>query len=243
VTASGTSASFCVGVMPLQQGDERGQPSLWEVGAWAEGGNVPDAEIVLQSSLGAGAATFSFGCGSSDGTSDCDLGTVDSSSAQRLFQAEVTVPATATAVTAAGLTVTGSAAGLTADPVATYSIGVVSSAASATFAPAGASSSLPAVGAPLPSASPGASVANLFPTIAPGSRLSTPVADVTGLSSGAGGSEVAEATGLVALAAAMFLAITRLSFRRPVPRHAASPGGASAPPPPGPAAPVAPPEH
>jgi hypothetical protein len=44
------------------------------------------------------------------------------------------------------------------------------------------------------------------------------------------GSEIAEVGGLGALVVAMVLAITRLSFRRPAPRHAAS-SAAAAPPP------------
>jgi hypothetical protein len=51
------------------------------------------------------------------------------------------------------------------------------------------------------------------------------------------GTEIAEVAGLVALAAAMVLAITRVSFRRPAPRHAANSTVAAAPPPEAPAGP------
>src|SRR6202042_2622024 len=104
--AAATPVNLCVAIRPLQQSTVRGQASQWEVGAWTENGNLPDARITLQSSAGAGAPAFVAGCASS-GTSTCDLGAVDSASTQRLFQAEVTVPVTATTVTAVSLTVSG----------------------------------------------------------------------------------------------------------------------------------------
>jgi hypothetical protein len=238
--ASTTPVSLCVGVVPLKQSSNRGQAAQFEVGAWTEGGNVPDAKIQLRSTAGAGVPTFTFGCASGNGTSACDLGAVDATSAQRLFQAEVNVPLTATTLTAVSLTVTGSAANLTVDPAATSSVAVL-----APGSPAGASlSPLPSVASsgfafPTPTMSPGGSAANLFPSVAPGSSQAegaSPVANVSPLSGGSSlGSEVAEGAGLAALAVAMFLAITRLSFRRPAPRHVANSTAAAAPPPAAPA--------
>jgi hypothetical protein len=49
------------------------------------------------------------------------------------------------------------------------------------------------------------------------------------------GSEIAEVTGLAALVVAMVLAVTRVSFRRPAPRHAANSTVAAALPPAAPA--------
>jgi hypothetical protein len=90
-----------------------------------------------------------------------------------------------------------------------------------------------------PTGSPGGSAANLFPTVAPGSPQAEgarPVANVSALSGGTPiGTEVAEVAGLTALAAAMVLAVTRLSLRRPAPRHAANSTVAAAPPPKAPA--------
>jgi hypothetical protein len=208
------------------------------VGAWTEGGNVPDAKIQLQSTAGAGIPTFIFGCASGNGTSACDLGAVDASSAQRLFQAEVNVPLTATTITAVGLTVTGSAANLATAPAASTSIAVL-----APGSPAGASvSALPSIAAsgfafPTPAMSPGGSAAGLFPTVAPGSGTegASPVANVSPLGGTPIGTEIAEGTGLAALGVATLLAITRLSLRRPAPRHAANSTVAAAPPPEAPA--------
>jgi hypothetical protein len=134
--------------------------------------------------------------------------------------------------------VTGSAAGLTKDPAAGASISVLAPAS-----PVGVTSLSamppPGVAAPTPTVSPGGSAANLFPAVAPGSTQAegeTPVANVSALPGGSPlGSEVAEGAGLAALAVAMFLAITRLSIRRPAPRHAANSTVAAAPPPTGPA--------
>ncbi|MGH3270169.1 MAG: hypothetical protein ACRDN1_14115 [Trebonia sp.] len=229
-----------MGILPLQQSTGLGQAAQWAVGAWTVGGNVPDAKIQLQSSAGAGVPTFSFGCASGDGTSACDLGAVDATSAQRQFQAEVTVPLTATTVTAVSLTVSGSAAGLATDPAASASV-VVLASASPTAASLSSLSTMapPGVAAPTPTVSAGGSAANLFPTVAPGSAQAegeTPVANVSPLSGGTPISmEVAEGGGLAALGVAMLLAVTRLSIRRPAPRHAADSTAAAAPPPEAPA--------
>jgi hypothetical protein len=220
--ATTTPVSLCVGVMPMQQSSVRGQASQWLVGAWTVGGNVPDAKIQLQSTAGTGIPTFSFGCGSGNGTSACDLGAVDASSAQRQLQAEVTVPLTATTVTAVSLMVTGVAANLATDPAATASVIV-----QAPSSPAGANlsslSTMPPPGVAAPTS--GGSAASLFPTVAPGSpqAVGSPVANVSGLSRGG------------TLVAAMFLALTRLSIRRPAPRHVANTAVAAAPQPEAPA--------
>src|SRR5262249_53635590 len=109
--AAATPGSLCVGVVPLPQSPSPGQNAQGGVGAWAQGGTIPDAKIQLQSTAGAGAPAFTFGCASGNGTAICDLGAVDATSAQRLFQAQVSVPATAS-LTSVSLTVAGSAASL-----------------------------------------------------------------------------------------------------------------------------------
>jgi hypothetical protein len=243
---STTPASLCVGVVPLQQSSDLGQPARWEVGAWAQGGTVPAARIQLQSTAGAGTPVFTFGCANGNGTSACDLGAVDAGSAQRLFQAEVTVPLTATTVKAVSLTVTGIAANLAAAPAASAALVVL-----APGTPAGASlSPLPNITSsgfafPAPTVNPGGSAADLFPTVAPGSQAAgqSPVANVSALSSGTPvSSAVAEGAGVAALGLAMVLAITRVSLRRPAPRHAANTAAAEPVPPEAPAEPARPTE-
>lgn len=230
--ASTTPASLCVGVLPLQQSSVRGQAAQWEVGAWAQGGNLPDAKIRLQATAGAGTPSFSFGCENGNGTSACDLGAVDASSAQRLFQAEVTVPLTAATVTAVSLTVTGSAAGLATDPAAAATI-IVQAPASPVAATSLSAMPPPGIAAPTPTLSPGGNAAGLFPAVSPSPQAEgeAPVASVSALSGAAENSEIAEGAGLAALAAAMLLTVTRVSLRRPAPRHAASSAAATPPPP------------
>lgn len=80
---------------------------------WATGGNAHHATISLKATpSGDGEPSFSFGCGAGDGTSSCDLGTVDARSTPRQLQARLTVPVTATKVTSVSLIATGNAAGL-----------------------------------------------------------------------------------------------------------------------------------
>jgi hypothetical protein len=98
-------------------------------------------------------------------------------------------------------------------------------------------STMPPPGVAAPTS--GGSAASLFPTVAPGSpqAVGSPVANVSGLSRGGTpiGSEIAEVAGLAALVVAMFLALTRLSIRRPAPRHVANTAVAAAPQPEAPA--------
>jgi hypothetical protein len=238
--AAGTArVSLCVGIVPLQQNGERGQETQWAVSAWATGGNVPDATIKLRTSpAGAGTPDFSFGCGSADGTSSCDLGAVDAGSAQRQLQARLIVPLTATTVTSVSLTATGSAANLHTDPVASAAITVLAPPASALISTSLAA--LPPIGvsAPPPTLSPGGNASGLFPTLDPSSPATLgarpapggarPVADTSALSAGAShiGSEV---VGLAALGLAFALAVTRLSIRRPAPQVPGATAGPEAP--------------
>jgi hypothetical protein len=257
--AAAAPVDLCVGVSPLQQSNERGQATQWAVSAWATGGNVPDATIRLQASpAGAGAPSFSFGCGSRDGSASCDLGAVDAGSAQRQLQAQFTVPLSAASVASASLAAIGSAAGLHTDPEASASVSVLDPST-----PVGVGGSLPTVppigvSAPPPTLSPGGNASSLFPTLDPTSPATgggatggaatgsgalggtRQVANTEALSAGASHAG-AEAAGLGALALAFLLAVTRLSIRRPAP---AAPGtaGAAAPPPAAPAEPAGEPE-
>lgn len=103
-------------VQPAKSSIQRGQTALWTVTAWTQGGNVPDATIRLMAAPASLKPTFSFGCGSHDGSASCDLGALDAKSAQRQLQAKIAVAATATTVTSVRLTAAASAAGLTTDP-------------------------------------------------------------------------------------------------------------------------------
>jgi len=197
------------------------------------GGNVPDAIIRLQATPAGAIPGFSFGCGSFDGTSSCDLGAMDAKSAPRQLQAQVTVPATATSVTSVSLSVLGSAAHLRKDPKATAAVTITDPAApiSVTQPPApitvtsplpvGSLPGIPGVTpAPNPSLSPGGNAGGLFPTVTPSS---SPGASQKARARAAANASAlpesapvvgAQLIGLAALGLAFVFAVTRLSIRR-----------------------------
>jgi hypothetical protein len=229
---------LCVEVSPLQRSRERGQAAQWAVAAWAAGGNVPDAVIRLGvTPAGSGTASFSFGCGADDGSSSCDLGAVDATSAKRQLQAQVTIPETAADVTAVRLTATGTATGLRTDPAASASIAVI-----APPVPVGATAplpvaTLPGISAPDPTLSPGGDASRLFPALSPGTSPSPGQSQAeavrqaanTTLLPGPANPAGAEVAGLAALALAFILAVTRVTVRRPAPAAGVAPGTASSP--------------
>ena len=175
-----SQVSLCVEVAPAQASSERGHSAQWNVSAWATGGNIPDAVIQLQASPASGGSpVFTFGCGKDDGTPSCDLGAVDAKSAPRQFQAQLTVPATASAVTSVSLTVVGNTAHLATAPEASASVSVTAppppTAAATTPSPTAAAQNLTnEPTAPDVSTSP-LPVGNL-PSIPPGSAPSNPPA-------------------------------------------------------------------
>jgi hypothetical protein len=236
---------LCVEVAPLQQSRERGQAAQWAVAAWTTGGNVPDVKIQLRATpASAGTPSFTFGCGSDDGKSLCDLGAVDSTSALRQLQAQVTIPVTAATVTSVSLTATGSAVNLHTDPAASAAITILTPPTPVAASPALAAGTVPGVSAlnlP-PSLSPGGNASGLFPTLdpqSPGSQSPDPrsaatpgttqVANTSALTAGSStlGAQVA---GLVALALAGVFAVTRISIRRPAPANADATAAAAPPP-------------
>jgi hypothetical protein len=213
--AAATAVDLCVEVTPLQPTSALGQPAQWSVAAWATGGSVAGAVISLQASpVGTGTPQFSFGCGSSNGTSTCNLGTVDADSAQRQFQAQLAVPLTST-VSAVSLTATGSATGLLTGLAASASVTVLGTA------PIGAATStaglLPGGTGPSPTAG---STAGLYPTLNVSAQPTAIASGTTQVASTSirpsGDAHLGvELVGLVALAVAFILAVTRVSVRRP----------------------------
>jgi hypothetical protein len=120
-------------VTAAQASSERGQQVRWTVSAWTTGATATAAAITLQASPAAsGTASFSFGCGKSDGTSSCDLGAVDPQSAHRQLQAQVTVPVAASAVKSVSLTVTGTAPALPTAARASASVAITAPGTAAT---------------------------------------------------------------------------------------------------------------
>jgi hypothetical protein len=211
---------LCVGIVASLPSAARGVAAQWVVSAWTTGGTIPDAIVRLEASPASMTPEFSFGCGSSDGTAACDLGAMDSKSAERQLQAQVTVAAMSTAKSVK-LTVIGSAAHLKKYPEATAVLAITGPAISdATTSPLPVGS-LPAVSTPSPTLTPGGNAGGLFPTIDPSpsstsggkKAVTRSVADTAALPEGA--SVVgAQLVGLGALALGFVLAVTRLSVRR-----------------------------
>jgi hypothetical protein len=243
VTASTAPVSVCVAVAPLQQSRQPGQAAQWAVAAWATGGTVPDVTIqLLAAPAGSGMASFSFGCGNSDGTPSCNLGAVNATSAQRQLQAQVSVPLTAAAaVSSVSLTAIASAAKLRTDPAASASVTVLPSPALAGITASLTPGVVAGVSAPNLTLSPGGNASGLFPTIAPQPPQTQPgsITQLADTSAPAKGTFPlgAQAAGLAVLALAFVVAITRVSVRRPAPRPAGAaaaairPSGAPADPP------------
>jgi hypothetical protein len=241
-----------VAVQPAKSSVQRGQTALWTVTAWTQGGNVPDATIRLLAAPASLKPTFSFGCGSHDGSASCDLGAVDAKSARRQLQAKIAVAATATTVTSVRLTAAAGTAGLTTDPQASATVSVTAASPAATNSASPSApgitdvSPLPAGNLPfLPSASPvlspGGNAAGLFPTLTPSTDPPTatqdpqqtqPVANTSALPQ-EGPVIGAQVAGLAVLALAFLLAAARLSFRRrsaPAQSGPAPPGKPAEPP-------------
>ena len=233
-------ASLCVEITSSQASSERGHAALWTISAWTTGGNLPDATLQLQATpADGGTPGFSFGCGKDDGTSSCDLGPLDATAPQRQLQAQLTTPVTASTVTSVRLTVTGSTANLSKDPIASATVTLTAPPTPKT-SPTPAKSptsplttpipvsitsalpvgSLPSIPPPGSRLNPGGNAANLFPTLDPKPAPSSadkartrPFANTSALPESApivGG----QLAGLAALALAFVLAVTRLSIRR-----------------------------
>jgi hypothetical protein len=218
----GSALRLCVGITRSQPSLGRGQAAQWTVTAWTRGGSVPDAIIWLTASPLTVSPVFSFGCGSYDGTTSCDLGAMDDTSVARQLQAQVLVPFSAASVTSVQLTVTASAAYAQRDPAAAATISITAPAPgtgptpSISPLPVG---TLPDIPTATPTLSPGGNAGNLFPTLgsATGKARTSAVANVSALP---GGASVmgAQFAGLLALGLAFVLAVTRLSVRRrPIP--------------------------
>src|SRR3984957_13112735 len=116
-------AGLCVAVRAAPSSIEGGQQAHWTVTAWAVEATVPAVTVQLQATPASiGTPEFSFGCGKEDGTATCALGAVDPRSARRQLRAQLTVPATASAVNSVSLTVTGTSPDLPTAPKASAAV-------------------------------------------------------------------------------------------------------------------------
>jgi hypothetical protein len=238
---SGSSASpsstaaqpeLCVSVQRSQSSVSRGQAAAYVVQVSAKnGGSASNVSVAVAAQPSSLKPTFTSGCAKGDGNSTCTVGSVSEKQPATL-QAQIPVASTATSVTSVTLTATASIVGSAKWTPPSAAETVTVTAASAASKSAGPSSQSPLPLGPLPilngvSSSligPG-NASGLFPAIIPsatpagspgarqqgGHRNAEPVSDTSALSPGLSG----QLAGLIALALAVMLTVTRLSlFKR-----------------------------
>jgi hypothetical protein len=231
-------ANLCVSVARSQASIGRGQTANYTVSVWEQNGSVAGVALSLKAAPSPLRGTFTFGCGTKNGAASCNIGTVSyPGSNARQLQAQVSVPASDTSATSATLTVTAGSKSVKTSPTASVTVAVTaaSGAALAPNVPAARNANLPL--GDFPSAlngtggigsylSNGGNASGLFPTINPSSVPSPAsgnqpkrdpqaetAADASTLPLGMPVVD-AQIAGLVALAIALGLAVTRLSVRR-----------------------------
>lgn len=241
----GAVTELCVSVARSQASVTRGHPASFVVSVWTMYGSAADVTVKLSAAPSSQHGTFTLGCGSGNGSSTCDIGSVDNTSAARQLQAQITVGASDTSVTAASLTATGTATYAKSFPASSASVAETTPPSNPSPHPSnsgggvgngsgggggGSQSTQLPVGNIFPSlngngssVSNGGSVGGLFPTINPSATPASnhsqsrrvlagePAADVVSLGTPVVGAQV---VGLIALALAFVLAVTRLSLRR-----------------------------
>jgi hypothetical protein len=235
-----------VSVVRSQASIKRGQSASYVVSVWTKNGAATAVTLTLTATPTSQKPKFALGCGRQNGTAACTIGTVDSTSAIRQLQAQITVASNATSVSSVALTAVAKATDVKTSPAAAASVSVTAAASASTSAspsssdsssPATSTSTLPVGTLPALNGtgsylSSGGNASGLFPTINPTSEPSPtagtkpttdpkaePAANTATLPLGttvAG----AQIVGLGALALAFVLAVTRLSLRkRPAPQQ------------------------
>jgi hypothetical protein len=207
----------------------RGQAAAYVVQVSTEnGGSASNVSVAIAAQPSSQKPTFTSGCAKGDGTATCTVGSVSEKQPATLH-AQIAVASAATSVTSVKLTATASIATAAKwTPPAAAETVTVTAASAAKSAGASPETSLPL--GPIPnlngvsSSLIGAgSAAGLFPAIVPpsapaasaaggdqqrGQRKAEPVSDTSALATGLSG----QLAGLIALALAVMLTVTRLSL-------------------------------
>jgi hypothetical protein len=215
------------------------------VSVWEQNGSVAGVTLSLKAAPSPLGGTFTFGCGTHNGAASCNIGTVSyPSSNARQLQAQISVPASDTSATSATLTATAASKSVKTSPAASVSVAVTAASTAATTPNVAAArnaslplgdfpSGLTGAGGTGSYLSSGGNASGLFPTINPSSVPSPAsanqakrdpqaetAADASTLPLGMPVVD-AQIAGLIALAIALGLAVTRLSVRRrPLPEQA-----------------------
>jgi hypothetical protein len=232
-----------VSVQASKSSIKRGQNAAFVVAVSTENGSATGVTVTLTAQPASQTPTFTSGCAKGDTTATCNVGSVSASQPVDL-QAQIPVAADATSVSSVQLTATASVVTTLTwtQPSAAQSVAVTAASATAAAAsPAKSSSSASGTPAavlplgPLPDLNNVSSsligagnVAGLFPAISPSASPSpspgtqaqrgrqngdaAPVSDTSALAPVLS----AQIAGLIALAVAIFLTVTRLSLRRRV---------------------------
>jgi hypothetical protein len=230
LAAAPPSPSLCLGVTPLAGSAQRGKPALFTVQIWAE--NWPQGKVTVL--LSGQAAMFTVGCPSGDKSASCTISALSATPVKLQAQLTVklgvrTVMMTATARTTAitlphplmftdTLKVAEPAAPKPSAPATQVSLPPIplpslTTASSSVISPGSASGLFPAITpSPSPSTTPDPTPA--APTQPAPRSTAAPKADPPGLLPLGSTLLTAQAIGLVALAAAIVLAVTRRRHTR-----------------------------
>ena len=229
-------------VQRLQSSVQRGQQAAYAVQVWTENiGSASDVSVALAAQPSSLKPTFTSGCAKGDRTATCTVSSVSDKQPTNL-NAQIPVASSATSVTSVKLTATASMATSAkwTPPAATETVAVTAASAAAAKSSAGSppettlplgpipdlnsipnlnsiSSSLIGAGnaaglfpAIIPSATPGSSAGIQPPA---GKRTVEPVSESSALGFGKPGL-TGQVAGLIALAVAIMLTVTRMSLRK-----------------------------
>ena len=242
-TASAPPVRMCVSVQAVTTGVQPGGTGSYAIWVWPSGGEAKGITVTAGAKVTAAITPRFSACRSASGAT-CTLGTLAADQADELL-ATVAVPNTAKTGQHATLTVAAKATGATAatpasasalisttttiSPTAAAGLGGVGTTLPSglpPLTPAGVASSAALPFLPGPTTDPG----GLFPTVAPGASASgaanargvpvTVASDSFPLSTRLLGGQV---LGLAVLAAALVIAIVRMSLREPRRQHGKDP--------------------
>ncbi len=135
-----SQAELCVSVQASQPGIKRGQAASFTVQVSVQNGSASGVSVTLAASPAGQAATFTGRCPGGNGSAICTIGPMGTSLAPAVYslQAQIAVASSASSVTSVTLTATADAAtspAMAALPSASQSVSVAAASASASASP------------------------------------------------------------------------------------------------------------
>ena len=167
-SASAPQAELCVSVQASQSGIKRGQAASFTVQVSVQNGSASGVSVTLAASPQGQAATFTGRCPGGNGSATCTIGSLGTSLAPAAYslQAQIAVASSASSVTSVTLTATADAAtspAMAALPAASQSVSVAAASASASASPKKTSASTSPVAQVSPVSTP--ALATVLPPI------------------------------------------------------------------------------